>query len=125
MSRFAKRRSGEIEEPAINLTPLIDVVFVILIMFILVAPILELDRVDLADAGSAGSGPSTEVHETSPIAIHVSKSNGIMLNNKKVTLAQLPALLVESRKKYPRARPQLFHDRQAHIFNGKNGNENR
>jgi len=109
------RRVREIEEPQINLTPLIDVVFVILIMFILVAPILELDRVDLADAGSAGSGPSTEVHETSPIAIHVSKNNGITFNNKKVTLAQLPALLTDARKKYPRARPQLFHDRQAHF----------
>lgn len=110
-----KNRTKEIEEPAINLTPLIDVVFVILIMFILVAPILELDRVDLADAGGAQAGPSTEVHETSPIAIHVSKSNGISLNNKKVTVAQLPALLTEARKKYPRARPQLFHDRQAHF----------
>lgn len=110
-----KRKVAEIEEPAINLTPLIDVVFVILIMFILVAPILELDRVDLADAGLASSGPSTEVHETSPIAIHVSKNNGITLNNKKVGLTQLPALLAEARKKYPKARPQLFHDRQAHF----------
>lgn len=110
-----KGKIAEIEEPAINLTPLIDVVFVILIMFILVAPILELDRVDLADAGSAASGSATEVHETSPIAIHVSKTNGITFNNKKVTLAQLPSLLVEARKKYPRARPQLFHDRQAHF----------
>lgn len=108
-----KFKVGEIEEPAINLTPLIDVVFVILIMFILVAPILELDRVDLADAGSANSGPTTEVHETSPIAIHVSKSNGITFNNKRVNLSQLPSLLVEARRKYPRARPQLFHDRQA------------
>ena len=110
-----KAKNREIEEPAINLTPLIDVVFVILIMFILVAPILELDRVDLADAGAAASGSATEVHETSPIAIHVSKNNGITFNNKKVTLVQLPPLLVEARRKYPRARPQLFHDRQAHF----------
>lgn len=112
MSRLSKGR--EIEEPAINLTPLIDVVFVILIMFILVAPILELDRVDLANAGLS-SDQTTEVHETSPIAIHVSKNNGIAFNNKRVSIAQLSPLLKEARKKYPRAKPQLFHDRQAHF----------
>ena len=46
MSRIVKRRLYPMasEEPVVNLTPLIDVVFVILIMFILVAPLLEADR---------------------------------------------------------------------------------
>ena len=38
------------EESLINLTPLIDVVFVLLITFIMIAPILKLDRIDLAPA---------------------------------------------------------------------------
>lgn len=115
MSRFQRSGSKEIEEPPINLTPLIDVVFVILIMFILVAPILELDRVDLADAGGSQLNSSVEVHETSPIAIHVHKDNTISLNNRKVKLEQLTALLIQAHKKYPKARPQLFHDRKAHF----------
>ena len=47
MSRrfFKQSDSRAIEEPTVNLTPLIDVVFVILIMFIVVAPLLELELV--------------------------------------------------------------------------------
>lgn len=40
-----------VEEPLINLTPLIDVVFVVLITFMLIAPVLDIDSVDLATSG--------------------------------------------------------------------------
>ena len=40
------------EEPEVNLTPLIDIVFVILIVFIVIAPLLQIEQVQLADASS-------------------------------------------------------------------------
>lgn len=101
-----------VEEPLINLTPLIDVVFVILIMFIVIAPLLELDRIELAEASSSDLKESIAVQETSPITIHVHKNNTITFNGKTTTLEQLPLLLKEAKKKYPKARPQLFHDRK-------------
>ncbi len=115
MSRIIKGnrfKSKDTEEPVVNLTPLIDVVFVILIMFILVAPLLELDRVELADAGTEQSG-SIEAREASPLSIHVHKDNVITFNGKKVELGKLPLLLAEAKKKYPTARLQLFHDKRA------------
>ncbi len=116
MPRFHQRRlTPPIEEPSVNLTPLIDVVFVILIMFILVAPLLEVDRIELADGPSDKLEASIEVHETSPITLHVHRDNTIWLNSRKITLDQLPRLLSEAKKKYPKARPQLFHDRKAHF----------
>lgn len=105
----------QIDEPIINLTPLIDVVFVILIMFIVVAPLLELDRVELADASSNSAEGSISVQESSPIAIHVHKDNTITFNDQNVTLQQLPELLRQAKKKYPNARPQLFHDKRGHF----------
>ncbi|MBM3184115.1 MAG: hypothetical protein FJZ64_02270, partial [Chlamydiae bacterium] len=39
------------EEPLVNLTPLIDVVFVVLISFMLIAPILDIDSLTLAPSG--------------------------------------------------------------------------
>lgn len=111
MPYFSKRPSRTIEEPTVNLTPLIDVVFVILIMFILVAPLLELDRVDLAEAPS--DRKSTSVHESGPLSIHVHRDNTIWLDNKKVTVNQLAVLLKQAKKKYPNARPQLYHDKHA------------
>lgn len=49
-SRISFSRQPTFEEPTVNLTPLIDVVFVILIMFIVIAPLLDLDRIELAQA---------------------------------------------------------------------------
>lgn len=106
---------SSIEEPTVNLTPLIDVVFVILIMFIVVAPLLELDHVELASANSDSIEESAAVHEKSPISIHVHKDNTLSYNSQAVTLDQLPELLKYAKRKYPTARPQLFHDRRAHF----------
>lgn len=108
------RFTRTVEEPAINLTPLIDVVFVILIMFILVAPLLEMDQIDLANAAS-NQKENHAVQENSPIAIHVHKNNTISYNNQNVTPSHLTELLKQAKQRHPKARPQLFHDRQAHF----------
>jgi len=94
------------EESQINLTPLIDVVFVILIMFIVVAPLLEMDKVTLAtsdrhEAAATGNGP---------ITIHVFANNAIALNGKAISLAQLQEELKGLYHTFPHATPQLFHD---------------
>lgn len=114
MGRRSRKAALAIEEPAVNLTPLIDVVFVILIMFIVVAPLLELDKVDLA-SGNEEAGDSKAVHESSPVSIHVRKDNTILFNNQQVTLPQLAEKLKQAKKQYPNVRPQLFQDRRAHF----------
>lgn len=112
MARVFARSKSPFEEPSVNLTPLIDVVFVILIMFIVVAPLLELDRIELADA-SAETQNQKQVQEASPISIYVRQDNAILYNNRKVEIGQLLTLLKEAKAKYPKAKPQLFHDRKA------------
>lgn len=112
---FSSTRSRTIEEPAVNLTPLIDVVFVILIMFIVVAPLLELDRVELADAGMITQDKSISVQETSPIAIHVRQDNTVRINGQIVPLDQLTDTLKLMKVRHPHDRPQLFHDKKAHF----------
>ena len=115
MSRRSFRYAATIEEPVVNLTPLIDVVFVILIAFIVLAPLLELDRIELADASGAPQDKSITVQEASPIAIHVRQDNIIVVNGNPVTLVQLTEYLKQAKKRYPQAKPQLFHDRKAHF----------
>lgn len=104
-----------VEEPTINLTPLIDVVFVILIMFIVIAPLLELDRVELADSAPVTAHASQGVQATSAIAIHVHRDNTIFLNQQPIKHEQLVAALMQTKQQFPQAVPQLFHDRQAHF----------
>ena len=114
-SRIAFNRTKTFEEPVINLTPLIDVVFVILIMFIIVAPLIEMDQIELADNGHNPLDTITEVQQASPIAIHVRADNTLLLNNYPIALADLPHKLEQAKAQYPKAIPQLFHDRKAHF----------
>lgn len=114
-SRISFTGQAVFEEPTVNLTPLIDVVFVILIMFIVIAPLLELDRVELADGPHASLSAASSVQESSPITIHVHQDNTITFNNQAVSQTELAALLREAKAKYPQARPQVFHDKKAHF----------
>jgi biopolymer transport protein ExbD len=102
------------EEASINLTPLIDVVFVVLIIFILIAPMLQVDRIRLA------SGVQTEekekaVQENSPICIHVRADNSIWLNARAVNKEQLLEMLKEAHQRFPHKVPQLFNDKKAYF----------
>ena len=109
----ARQRIEAYEDVSVNLTPLIDVVFVILIMFIVVAPLLELDRVELAAGPSMEAETKVVVNESGPIAIHVYADNTIGYNGRAVTIPQLEAILRVAKARMPNERPQLFHDRNA------------
>ena len=111
-SRISFNGHSTFEEPSVNLTPLIDVVFVILIMFIVIAPLLELDQVELADAPTA-MPTNSSVQESSPIAIHVHSDNTIWFNSRLISPKELAKLFKEAKINYPRARPQIFHDEKA------------
>lgn len=99
------------EESLLNLTPLIDVVFVVLIIFILIAPMLETDKVELA-TGPKESKESI-APETSSIALYVKEDNSIWIHKKKVTPEELFTILLQEKQKYPNKTPQLFHDKKA------------
>lgn len=105
--------AATIDEPTINLTSLIDIVFVILIMFILVAPMLELDRVELADAPKKKSQDSIDIKEQSAITLHVRQDNSVLLNNRMIPLEDLPMALLRVKQECPSAKPQVFHDKRA------------
>lgn len=98
----------ESEEPSVNLTPLLDVVFVILIAFILVAPLLPYEQVELV-----ASHTKVETIKSSPIAIGVTSDNAILINNERVTKEALASKLAQLYKSFPEAIPQLYQDRNA------------
>ena len=102
----------EHEEASINLTPLIDVVFVVLIIFIIIAPMLEIDRVELAN-GAAVPNKHSSASESSTLSIHVHQDNTIWFSGKCVTNEQLVRLLKEARRSGNHPIPQLFQDKRA------------
>jgi biopolymer transport protein ExbD len=101
------------EETFINLTPLIDVVFVLLITFIMIAPILKLDRIELAP------GKQTKVQEKIPsptrnsITIRVFDDNSITINNRFIDLDHILPTLLALKKNHPDITPMVFHDKKA------------
>lgn len=106
-------QDSSFDEVSINLTPLIDVVFVVLIIFIIIAPMVEFDRVELADAGTSLQKQTLTASETHTISIHVHKDNTIWINGMKVDIKQLIPLLKEIKAANPTKKPQLFQDKQA------------
>ena len=97
-----------LETPEINLTPLIDVVFVILIMFIVVVPLLEVDRVALPPSLSQ---EKSAVKSTHSINLHVYEDNSLMLDGKIVSIEELGPRLALARKESDTL--TLFHDKSA------------
>lgn len=114
-NRFSFSKQVSLEEPAVNLTPLIDVVFVILIMFIVIAPLVELDQVELAQGPLATVTNGQSLKDVGFITIHVLKDNSIKFNTQFVTLSQLKTLLIQAKSKFPKEIPQIFHDKSAHF----------
>ncbi|MGC1877856.1 MAG: biopolymer transporter ExbD [Rhabdochlamydiaceae bacterium] len=113
--RLSTLKEGSLEETPINLTPLIDVVFVVLIMFIIIAPMLELDHVQLASAAERDTKEMAVVQENSPVTIHVREDNSIWIENRRVLEKELIQILKRAKQAYPQKIPQLFHDRKAHF----------
>lgn len=100
------------DEGLLNLTPLIDVVFVILVMFILIAPMIEIDRIQLAE------GPHSEKqaqNHQKALTIHVLEDNTIMVNHIEVPTHELETAIKVMKDTYPNATPQLFQDKTAHF----------
>lgn len=97
------------EEPLINLTPLIDVVFVVLITFILIAPAIDIDGITLAEGGDS---TQKEVQNQS-IQILVKKDHSIWFRGSSIDLKTLEVLLKKEKQKMPKATPQLIHDADA------------
>lgn len=100
-------------DATVNLTPLIDVVFVVLIMFILVAPLVEIDRIQLARATSEKKSDVIPFQESNQLKIHVYKDNTIWLNGVFLSLDELKQRLKEVYRMNPTLSPQLFHDKEA------------
>ena len=101
--------NDDLATPEINLTPLIDVVFVILIMFLVVVPLLEVDRVDLAE----GAPQETTAPNTKGISLHVYEDNSLMLQGKMISLEELGPRLAVLRRESAENALTLFHDKSA------------
>ncbi len=102
------------EEPLVNLTPLIDVVFVVLISFMLMAPILDIDSIALAPSHSASKKESPNV-QNHPLSIGIRADNSIWFQGKCIDLSSLEKQLLQEKKLQPHEVPQIIPDAHSHF----------
>jgi biopolymer transport protein ExbD len=114
VGRYRRRREeyGDEEEGLVNLTPLIDVVFVVLITFILVAPLVEVETVQLATGREQALGP-IPLGSNKGLVVHVYQDNTIWINQVQISPHKLGYFFGEYVKRTPNRRLQVFHDRGA------------
>ena len=101
------------EEPLINLTPLIDVVFVVLITFMIIAPVLDIDRVQLAPGSQSHAKNQSSTQSSQPLTITVRADNTIWVDHHMIALRDLTVWLQREKARYPRSTPKLIHDSRA------------
>ena len=95
----------DLDENIVNLTPLIDVLFVVLISFILIAPMLKIDQVALTETTQNYQALSKK----SQLRIHLKKDGTILLNQEKVNFVVLEKFIKEKTdKSIP---PQILPDK--------------
>lgn len=107
-----RRLRAELDFPEMNLTPLIDVLFVLLIAFIVIAPLLDVDKIQLPTSRK-GVKTIQQLEQTSPLAIRVRDDNSIWVGGRQVAPGNLADLFAKARTTHPTAKPQLMHDERA------------
>lgn len=113
--RYSFTKTRYEEEAQINVTPLIDVVFVVLIMFIVIAPLVETDRIELASYAKTAEHKTKQIEQNCPIIIHVHADNSIKVNGTMVNLAQLKETFKEQKLRQGQKVPQLFQDAKSNF----------
>ena len=111
MRRRLQYRQYADEGELINLTPLLDVLFVVLILFILISPLLNVDEISLSSGGVPKGSTIFDNHH--PIKIYVKEDNSIWLANENLDLDRLAYQLKNFHLAYPQAPCELYHDQKA------------
>ncbi len=104
-----RRHTGADEETEINLTPMLDVIFIMLIFFIVTTSFVK-------EAGVEVNPPSAETarkQQTSNILIAITPSGEIWIDRKNVDLRALRANVERLRAENPEAAVVIQSDRDA------------
>jgi biopolymer transport protein ExbD len=97
MTPMRRRRSREQEDSAIDLTPMLDVVFIMLIFFIVTATFVKESGVEFARPVAA----SAEERDTSTLFVGIDAQQRIWIDRRQVELAAVRPLVEKLRAEHP------------------------
>ena len=82
-----KRKSAEAEETGIDLTPMLDVVFIMLIFFIVTTSFVKESGIDVSRPGAA----TAEKKSKASILVAIDKNDGVWIDKRKIDLRSVRA----------------------------------
>lgn len=93
-------RTQQEESPQLNLTPMIDVVFLLIIFFMVATKFAEVERdIDLQLPEVAAASPLTSAPKQRVVLVE--SDGSLALDNHPVSLAELTATLAAAQREYP------------------------
>ena len=101
------------EEPALNLTPMIDVVFQLLIFFMVATTFLDPEREMDVELPEAASGDPVE-EQLDEIVINVLRDGGLVLSGETIQQEQLYTTLARAAERNPDTPVTIRGDRLVH-----------
>jgi biopolymer transport protein ExbD len=107
------RDDEELEEPTLNLTPMIDVVFQLLIFFMVATTFLDPERELEVELPEAESGELL-AEEQDELVINVRRDGGIVLSGEAVDRERLRQVLAGAAARDPRTPVTIRGDRLVH-----------
>jgi len=104
-----KRRSREIEESEVNLTPMLDVVFIMLIFFIVTASFVKESGIDVNRPDAA----TAEKKERGNILVAISQNNQIWVDKRQVDPRALRANIERLHAENPQGAVVIQADKES------------
>ena len=111
MRRMFNAGADQEEEQEINVTPMLDVVFIMLIFFIVTASFVKESGLDVTKPEAA----TAEKQEKANILIAISSSNEIWMNRKRVDIRQLRPQIQRAHTENPQGSVIIQADKEANV----------
>ena len=93
-------KTDQTEEPALNLTPMVDVLFLLLVFFLVGTRFTEAEREFEVDLPTAAVDAAPLTGEPDELVINVSADGAFFLGEEAVTPEELAAKLAEAKAGY-------------------------
>jgi biopolymer transport protein ExbD len=91
------------DESNIDLTPMLDVVFILLIFFVVTASFLKESAIDIRGQDPNNNPPPPDENTPKNILIEIDNRNIIFFNQERVDISALRARVASHRAEYPAA----------------------
>ncbi len=110
MRRTIIQAAGEEDESEINLTPMLDVVFIMLIFFIVTASFIKEAGIDV----NRPDAQTREVQENANILVAISEANEIWIDRRRIDPRAVRAVLERLHAENPEGAVVIQADKKSH-----------